>query len=122
MSVISEKYLWFSTSDLSFIVKAVIIFFWYFCFIILVSFSLTLKEEKVEIEVIEPIIAYSNCEERNYSNIDFLEIKNIQTFLKNENYFAGSINGYKDEFLISSIKPKNSGPTSKTSLFESLIM
>ena len=73
-------------------------------FIILVSFSLTLKEEKVEIEVIEPIIAYSNCEERNYSNIDFLEIKNIQTFLKNENYFAGSINGYKDEFLISSIK------------------
>ena len=73
-------------------------------FIILVSFFLTLKEEKVEIEVIEPIIAYSNCEERNYSNIDFLEIKNIQTFLKNENYFAGSINGYKDEFLISSIK------------------
>lgn len=73
-------------------------------FIILVSFSLTLKEKKVEIEVIEPIIAYSNCEERNYSNIDFLEIKNIQTFLKNENYFAGTINGYKDEFLISSIK------------------
>lgn len=73
-------------------------------FIILVSFFLTLKEEKVEIEVLEPIIAYSNCEERNYSNIDFLEIKNIQTFLKNENYFAGSINGYKDEFLISSIK------------------
>jgi len=73
-------------------------------FVILVSFSLTLKEEKFEIEVLEPIIAYSNCEERNYSNIDFLEIKNIQTFLKNENYFEGSINGYKDEFLISSIK------------------
>ena len=78
--------------------------FFIYGFIILLSFSITFKDEKAPIEMSEPQIAYSNCEERNYSSFDFLEIKNIQTFLKNENYFDGSINGYKDEFLISSIK------------------
>ena len=78
--------------------------FFIYGFIVLLSFSITFKDEKVPIEMSEPEIAYSNCEERNYSSFNFLEIKNIQTFLKNENYFDGSINGYKDEFLISSIK------------------
>ena len=41
--------------------------FFIYGFIILLSFSITFKDEKAPIEMSEPQIAYSNCEERNYS-------------------------------------------------------
>jgi len=49
-------------------------------------------------------IQYSDCDERDYSSTNFLNVNNIQEFLKNENFFEGEINGYLDNALLSSIK------------------
>lgn len=48
--------------------------------------------------------ALQECTQRNYQKIDFLNVRNIQTFLFNEKFFDGKINGYFDENLLSSIK------------------
>ena len=48
--------------------------------------------------------AVQECTQRNYQKIDFLNVRNIQTFLFNEKFFDGKINGYFDENLFSSIK------------------
>ena len=48
--------------------------------------------------------ALQECNERNYQKIDFLNVRNIQTFLFNEKFFDGKINGYFDENLLSSVK------------------
>ena len=49
-------------------------------------------------------IQYSDCGERDYSNTNFLDVNNIQEFLKNENFFEGKISGYLDDALLASIK------------------
>ena len=49
-------------------------------------------------------IQYSDCGERDYSNTNFLDVSNIQEFLKNENFFEGKISGYLDDALLASIK------------------
>jgi hypothetical protein len=49
-------------------------------------------------------IQYSDCAERDYSNTNFLDVSNIQEFLKNENFFEGKISGYLDDALLASIK------------------
>ena len=49
-------------------------------------------------------IQYSDCGERDYSNTNFLDVSNIQEFLKNENFFGGKISGYLDDTLLASIK------------------
>jgi len=47
---------------------------------------------------------HQECTQRNYQNVDFLNVRNIQTFLFNEKFFDGKINGYFDENLLSSLK------------------
>ena len=55
-------------------------------------------------EVKSQVIEFSDCEERNYSNINFLNINNIQEFLYNEKFFDGKIGGYLDDSLLTAIK------------------
>ena len=47
---------------------------------------------------------HQECTQRNYQNVDFLNVRNIQTFLFNEKIFDGKINGYFDENLLYSLK------------------
>jgi len=49
-------------------------------------------------------IMYLDCDSEKYAKIDFLNVKNIQTFLKNENFFDGKINGYLENNLVVGIK------------------
>ncbi|MDA9635839.1 peptidoglycan-binding protein [bacterium] len=47
---------------------------------------------------------YLDCDPEKYAKSDFLNVKNIQTFLKNENFFDGKLNGYLDNNLVIGIK------------------
>ena len=49
-------------------------------------------------------IMYLDCDPEKYAKSDFLNVKNIQTFLKNENFFDGKLNGYLDNNLVIGIK------------------
>ena len=49
-------------------------------------------------------IMYLDCDPEKYAKSDFLNVKNIQTFLKNENFFDGKMNGYLENNLVVSIK------------------
>jgi hypothetical protein len=76
---------------------------------VIILFSISLvsffgTESKIIYETKSIEIQYSDCEERNYSNTNFLEVSNIQKFLKNENFFDGEISGYLDDALLASIK------------------
>ena len=62
------------------------------------------NHQKSEVNVLEPKIEFFECSEQNYENTNFLNVKNIQIFLQNEDFFEGKLNGYLDENLISSIK------------------
>ena len=70
--------------------------------IFLVSVFGTKSNITYETKTIE--IQYSDCEERDYSSTNFLDVSNIQEFLKNENFFEGKISGYLDDALLASIK------------------
>ena len=62
------------------------------------------NHQKSEVNVLQPKIEFFECSEQNYENTNFLNVKNIQIFLQNEDFFEGKLNGYLDENLISSIK------------------
>ena len=62
------------------------------------------NHQKSEVNVLQPKIEFFECSEQNYENTNFLNVKNIQIFLQNEDFFEGKLNGYVDENLISSIK------------------
>ena len=47
---------------------------------------------------------YLDCDSKSYAEVDFLRVDNIQTFLKNENFFDGKVSGYFDENLLSALK------------------
>jgi hypothetical protein len=47
---------------------------------------------------------YLDCDPKSYAEVDFLRVNNIQTFLKNENFFDGKVGGYFDEKLLSGLK------------------
>ena len=71
-----------------------------FTFITLFQYN----HQKSEVNVLQPKIEFFECSEQNYENTNFLNVKNIQIFLQNEDFFEGKLNGYLDENLISSIK------------------
>ena len=71
-------------------------------FIFLVSVFGTNSNIIYETKSIE--IQYSDCEERDYSSTNFLDVSNIQEFLKNENFFEGKFKGYLNDDLLESIK------------------
>ena len=71
-------------------------------FIFLVSVFGTKSNIIYETKSIE--IQYSDCEERDYSSTNFLDVSNIQEFLKNENFFEGKFKGYFNDDLLGSIK------------------
>ncbi len=75
-----------------------------FVFLFLCSTLFIFQYQSNEIKVLEPKIEFFDCSEQNYKNTDFLDVKNIQTFLKNEDFFEGKLTGYIDDKLISSIK------------------
>ncbi len=62
------------------------------------------NHQKSEVNVLQPKIEFFDCSEQNYENTNFLNVKNIQIFLQNEDFFEGKLSGYVDENLISSIK------------------
>ena len=68
------------------------------------SINLTLNNSTPNSEITKIEIDFSDCSERNYTNTNFLNVKNIQSFLKDESIFDGAISGYLDERLVSSIK------------------
>ena len=79
-------------------------FYFIFVFLFLCSTLFIYEYQSNEIKVLEPKIEFFDCSEQNYKNTDFLDVKNIQTFLKNEDFFEGKLTGYIDDKLISSIK------------------
>ncbi len=61
-----------------------------FVFLFLCSTLFIFQYQSNEIKVLEPKIEFFDCSEQNYKNTDFLDVKNIQTFLKNEDFFEGN--------------------------------
>ena len=68
------------------------------------SINLSLNNSTPNLEITNIAIDFSDCSERNYTNTNFLNVKNIQSFLKDESLFDGALSGYLDETLVSSIK------------------
>ena len=73
--------------------------FSYILLIFLIPFNGPLEEEYDSEKPLQ-----QECNQKNYQSVDFLNIRNIQSFLFNENFFDGAISGYLDENLLSSIK------------------
>ena len=78
------------------------LFFILFSYVLLI-FLIPINESLDENNVLQNP-THQECTYTNYQNRDFLNIRNIQTFLFNEKFFNGKINGYFDENLLSSLK------------------
>ena len=69
-----------------------------------IFFLLILSAPDVDNNISNSNNKYLDCDPKSYAEVDFLRVNNIQTFLKNENFFDGRVSGYFDENLLNALK------------------
>ena len=69
-----------------------------------ILFLLILSAPDVNTNISNSNTEFLDCDSKSYAEVDFLRVNNIQTFLKNENFFDGKVSGYFDENLLSALK------------------